>query len=84
MGAKLTESFPKRMISDSKNEIVDHDQQVPALSCDLTDVAGNLFISVKVYPSFLVVSFALSWACTVKVKANRQMPTNKLNFLIFS
>jgi hypothetical protein len=52
MGERLTESFPKRIISDSKYEMLDHDQHVPALSCDFTDVAGKRFTSVNWYPSF--------------------------------
>ena len=47
IGDRLSESLPIRMISDSKKEIVDQDQQVPARSCDLTLVVGRRLISVN-------------------------------------
>ena len=82
MGERLTESLPRRMISDSRKETVDHDQQVPALSCDFTEVFGRRLSSVKTYPSFVFSFFFLLLLAVAIVAQASNIPSVKDRVLL--
>ena len=81
MAERFVESFPSRIISDSRKEVVDHDQHVPARFWSFTLVAGRRVMSVNRY---VVSCRVVSCVCAAASKTGRAAAKSKtIPFILF-